>query len=162
MPIPSRATLKSYFETADVPTQAQFAAFIDAAYDMAQDATDASAAALAAVTPIIETSLRAIGAFTLVNDSNGNITGGATVLRSLGCSVSTAAPTGSTVVVTVTFDTANADADYVADVFKAVTALAVAAGVVINSKTAAGFVFTANMTDAGSYGTRYFKFQASR
>jgi len=51
MPIPSRATLKSYFETADQPTQAQFAALIDAIYDMNVDiaaVADAAAADAAA------------------------------------------------------------------------------------------------------------------
>lgn len=49
MPIPTRETLKAYFETADVPTEAQFAALIDAIYDLAQSAQDTADAAEALV-----------------------------------------------------------------------------------------------------------------
>lgn len=35
----TRATLKSYFETGDVPTQSQFAAFIDSVHNIDDDGT---------------------------------------------------------------------------------------------------------------------------
>lgn len=47
MPIPTRAELKAYFETGDHPTQAQFAALIDAMFDLFQEAIDQADAAVA-------------------------------------------------------------------------------------------------------------------
>ena len=49
MPIPeSAAVLKSYFQTGDKPTQAQFADWIDTMFSIVQTATDAAEAAAAA------------------------------------------------------------------------------------------------------------------
>lgn len=77
MPIPSRATLKSYFEDGDEPTQAQRYALIDAMYDMAQEATDTAqqavadlAAAVAAMPPDFFPVL-AMAKFTRDSTANG-------------------------------------------------------------------------------------------
>ena len=55
MPIPTRAELKAYFETGDHPTQAQFAALIDAIYDLAQQNSDDAAAAVASADAAVAT-----------------------------------------------------------------------------------------------------------
>ena len=49
MPIPARGTIKSNFETGKKPTQAQYHQWIDATYDLSQQATDTAEDALAAV-----------------------------------------------------------------------------------------------------------------
>lgn len=67
MPIPTRETIKAYFETGDVPTQVQFAALIDAVYDLSQQANDNADAAVATVTASLPLCL---GAFYLEFDNS--------------------------------------------------------------------------------------------
>lgn len=108
MPIPTRATLKSYFETADQPTQTQFAALIDAMYDMAQEATDTAAAAETVAASAVDFVAANPGAKVLVKISYSGATALWTVNKQFGCTV---AIVGN--VATITFTAAFADVNYV-------------------------------------------------
>jgi hypothetical protein len=46
MPDPTRAECKAFFNTGDIPTEAQMHAFVDAIFNMVQAAADAAAAAV--------------------------------------------------------------------------------------------------------------------
>lgn len=95
MPIPTRETLKAYFETADVPTQAQFAALIDAAFDLAQEANDKSDAAVATANAAAANVARAFGLIRFYR--TGSAGPASATLKANGCTIAAAFTfTGST------------------------------------------------------------------
>lgn len=118
MPIPTRATLKSYFETADQPTQVQFAALVDAIYDLSQFAIDESEAAVAAAEAIAAASIKASGFFRLGQPAAFTYpTFPAPVIyRENGCTIGIVQVDGSLTTIqatiTVTLDVPAADAFY--------------------------------------------------
>lgn len=112
MPIPTRETLKAFLETGDVPTQAQFGQIIDAMYDMAQQAQDTADAAEAAVAAALPLVAKVYGAFTLTTGLGAAVT----PIHLEGCSIGLAyffASLNTHCTVTITFDAAFPDANYV-------------------------------------------------
>lgn len=126
MPIPTRETIKAYFETGDTPTQAQFGALIDAIYDLAQNSQDVADAALDLVTATLPICL---GAFRVEIANNYLLGSGGhteTEYREQDCTF-TITHLGATLTgnpasgadaykarfqIDVTFDTAAANTDY--------------------------------------------------
>jgi hypothetical protein len=108
--IPTRAELKAYFETGDHPTQAQFAALIDAIYDLVQGATDvadaAAADAAAAVAYTEERAPRAYAHFKYTTTGTDRWT----VDSAVGCTIVLSGAYSHTA--TITFDTAIGDDKY--------------------------------------------------
>lgn len=126
MPIPTRETLKAYFETGDTPTEAQFEALIDAIYDLAQSSQDTADAAVAAVEATLPLCLGALRVEIANNYFIGSGGHTETKFREQGCTF-TITHVGSTQTsnpasgpksykavfqVDVTFDTAAANTTY--------------------------------------------------
>lgn len=108
MPIPeSAATLKSYFQTGDKPTQAQFADFIDTMYALFQEAIDTAEAAEAAVTALTSSGFLA-KAF-----ANTTAAAPPVVAESAGiASITSISLGGGQRTIRITFTTAFADTNY--------------------------------------------------
>jgi hypothetical protein len=115
MPIPTREDLKSFFETGDTPTQAQFGELIDAIYDLAQQSQDAADAAQALVDDLDVRAARIYGAVRFTRTAGGDMA--ATTIHLEGCTVSfsLASPGGAnqTGTLTVTFNSAFLTTAYV-------------------------------------------------
>lgn len=130
--------MKSYFETADVPTQAQFAAVIDAMYDMAQEATDTAqqavddlAAALALrpdYFPVL-----AMCKFTRTATPNGN-TFAPTANTNASASVLNVDSSG---LLRITFDVALADTNYKIEAYQKVAGVVTQLGFTPSTRTTA-------------------------
>lgn len=110
MPIPTRAELKAYFETGDHPTEAQFAALVDAIYDLVQGATDvADAAAADAADAVALVAARAPRAYAHFKYTTSG-TDRWTVDNFVGCSIVLSGTFSRTA--TITFDTPIGDNKY--------------------------------------------------
>ena len=148
MPIPTRGTIKANFETGKKPTQAQYHEWIDATYDLSQQAIDTAEAAADVVDDI---AIKASGLLTIAMAGTFTLTMAAPVVyRQRGCTVTVtqnAVPVSSGIIrvygtITVDFDVAEPDSHYWVELFANTTETQTAATLAITTKTAAGF--TAN------------------
>lgn len=88
MPIPTREDIKAYFQTGDHPTQAEFAAMIDAMYDMAQQSDAKAAAAVATANAAEGRSARCFGLVKFVHTTTAAPT--PTTLKANNCTMTVA------------------------------------------------------------------------
>lgn len=106
----TESTLLSYFQTGDTPTQNQFEELIRTFFHIAQQATDAAEMATAAAATVQPYAARVFGAV--------RITGYGppltyTVIHTFGCAISVTYPAFNSPLLTATFTTAFANANYV-------------------------------------------------
>jgi hypothetical protein len=166
MPIPTREAIKAYFETGDVPTEAQFAEFIDAVYDLAQESQDTAtdavniATAAAARTPV------AMGLVKIASGANAAPVA-PVAHREVACTIGVVQntpgglyPRAVTATVTVTLDDANADARYPLDLQVAASELGAPASHALSAKAAGSFEFvlTWNVANSGELVERWVTF----
>jgi len=143
MPSPTRAELKAFFETGDVPTQEQMGELVDKVFDGDQDVmTVANAAADDAAAALETVQQYSSKCFATLK---GHAIGGGSyewiVDNAAGCTIVLSGASNKTV--TVTFDTALLD-----DKFTCVRDTSVGA-VTVTSRSDATVVFTLSLAPAG-------------